>query len=73
MDLFNLEKIKQRYFSNLPVVIVFIVTPKNDQLFRQFNSSQTRSNCLNLQKQRFRLDTRENFLSKYKEALQQVA
>lgn len=45
---------------NLPVVI-FVTPQKNNPLFRQFNSGQTRSNCLNLQKQRFRLDTRESF------------
>lgn len=68
MDLFNLEKIKQRHDNNLPVVVVFTVTTKDvkksDRLFREFSRGQTRNNWLNLQQQRFRLDSRENFLTK---------
>lgn len=48
MDLFNLEKIKQRHDNNLPVVVVFTVTTKDvkksDRLFREFSRGQTRNN-----------------------------
>lgn len=47
MDLFSLEKIKQRHDNNLPVVVFTVTTKdvkKSDQLFREFSRGQTRNN-----------------------------